>query len=173
MKTKMDRDEETIVTQAEKILLWSAMTRDEILKKLPCAEVLHKQLPTKEDLETIEKEATGHEKKFNKDLEDIRIRAWRNRMKAALTSEARRKDWQTVRNFMKAERAKPIEANRNHRRRRRRHQPRRKGVCHRINKYSETCEHSLGQNFPESCRRHDGTVCGEVLELHCAGALSD
>ena len=110
MKTKMDRDEETIVTQAETILLWSAMSRDEILKKLPCAEMLDKQLPTKSDLVTMEKEASDHEKKFNRDLKDIRIRTWRNRMKAALTSEARRKDWQTVRNFMKVERMKPIEA---------------------------------------------------------------
>ena len=30
-------------------------------------------------------------------------------MKAALTAEARRKDWQTVHNFMKTERTKPID----------------------------------------------------------------
>ena len=62
MKTKMDRDEETIVTQAEKILLWSAMSKDEVLRKLPCAEMLDKQTPTKRDLVTLEKEASGHEK---------------------------------------------------------------------------------------------------------------
>ena len=105
----MDRDEETIVTQAEKILLWSAMSKDDILRKLPCAEMLDKQMPTKRDLVTMEKEASEHEQKYNRDLEDIRIRIWRNRMKAALTSESRRKDWQTVRNFMKVERMKPIE----------------------------------------------------------------
>ena len=72
--------------------------------------MLDKQIPTKHDLVTLEKEASEHEKKYNRDLEDIRIRAWRNKMKAALTSEARRKDWQTVRSFMKVERKKPIEA---------------------------------------------------------------
>ena len=66
-------------------------------------------MPTKRDLVTMEKEASTREK-YNRDLEDIRIRTWRNRMKGALTSEARRKDWQTVRNFMKVERMKPIEA---------------------------------------------------------------
>ena len=77
------------------------MSKDDVLRKLPCAEVLDKQIPTKHDLVTLEKEASEHEKKYNRDLEDIRVRVWRNKMKAALTSEARRKDWQTVRNFMK------------------------------------------------------------------------
>ena len=45
MKTKMDRDAETIVTQAEQILLWSAMSKDEVLRKLPRAEMLDKQIP--------------------------------------------------------------------------------------------------------------------------------
>ena len=31
------------------------MSRDEILKKLPCAEIFDKQLPTKGDLVTMEK----------------------------------------------------------------------------------------------------------------------
>ena len=34
MKTKMARDEETIMTQAEKILLWSAMSKDDVLEKI-------------------------------------------------------------------------------------------------------------------------------------------
>ena len=38
------------------------MSKDEILRKLPCAEILDKQMPTKRDLVTMEKEASEHEK---------------------------------------------------------------------------------------------------------------
>ena len=75
------------------------MTKDDVLRKLPCAEVLDKQAPTKRDLVILEEEALEYESMFPRDLEDIRIKVWRNKMKAALTVEARRKDWQTIRNF--------------------------------------------------------------------------
>ena len=86
------------------------MTKDDVQRRLPCAEVLDKQAPTKRDLVILEMEALEYECRYTRDLKDIRINAWRNKMKAALTAEARRKDWQTVRNFMKTERTKPIEA---------------------------------------------------------------
>ena len=53
------------------------MTRDDVLRRLPCAEVLDKQAPTKRDLAMLEKEALEYECRKTRDLEDIRIKAWR------------------------------------------------------------------------------------------------
>ena len=79
-------------------------------------------------------------------------------MKAALTAEARRKDWQTVRNIIKTERTKPIEAIAIT-------EDDDDAIDHGRKKYaiestghSETREHRLGQDLPEGGRRHKLTT---------------
>ena len=59
------------MADAERILLWGAMTKDDVLRRLPCAEVLDKQAPTKRDLVILDKEALEYESKYTREIEDM------------------------------------------------------------------------------------------------------
>ena len=86
------------------------MSKDDVLRKLPSAEVLDKRKTDKTRPRDTGKGGLGTREKVQQRSRGHQSQSLEKQDESGTTSEARRKDWQTVRNFMKIERTKPIEA---------------------------------------------------------------